>query len=268
MKQNQIFSIFALFLIILISSCGTSRFRSPRVIEERDLEYPLSAMLDKVEGNVIVGVFVSPDGNSVDVRLLESSDNDDLDNAALQFAQDVKFEPALLDEQPVGAWTKLIMRYKLSEVYFEEDKWLNDVRYLIERATTEGDSIKRESILRSLYSKYYGLINYINRHSELIKMNNTINRVILDKVQNRYSKIAKITPIQFAVFDDFIERFPESSIVNQAQEDLLTQLVETEYRIRIKGLRSSSYTRKTLETIDFIEARIKEIQTVEKNVTN
>jgi TonB family protein len=262
--QNTVLGVITLFLAILFTTCGTSRFRSPKVIEERELEYPLSAMLDKVEGNVVVGVFVSPDGRPLEVRLLESSTNDDLDRAALKFANDVNFEPALLDEQPVGAWTKLIMRYKLSEVYFEQDKWLNDVRFFIERASVEKDSIKRESILRSLYSKYHGLVNYVNRHPELLDINYTINRVILNKVENRYGKIAKITPIQFAVFDDFLERFPDSSIKLQAKEDLLLQLVETEYRIRIKGLRSNSYARKTLETIDFIEARIKELQNADE----
>ena len=112
-----------LLLAVLTLGCGTTRFRSPKVISDKKLSYPLSAQINKIEGSVVVGVFVSKRGKPVDIRLFQSSDSKDLDNAALKFAKETKFEPAVLDGQPIGAWTKLILRYKLSEVYFEEDKW-------------------------------------------------------------------------------------------------------------------------------------------------
>ena len=254
--------IFTLLLIVFVN-CGTSRFKSPKVIEDRELDYPLSAMLDRVEGNVVVGVFVSEEGNAIEVRLLESSSSKDLDNAALNFAKEIKFEPAFLDDRPVGAWTKLIMKYKLTDVYFEEDDWIVDVEHFQSQATKETNPIIRENILKKLYAEYYGLVNYVNIHSGDIRINAIISRTLLPEVDEKYEFFKKYVPIQFAVFHDFIIRFPDSEIALQAKEDLLKQLIETEFRLRIRGLESSSYARKTLHVIQEIELRIKELQKIE-----
>lgn len=256
------YGIISIILFLLFMNCGTSRFRSPRVIDERKLDYPLSAMLDKVEGNVVVGVFVSADGTAEEVRLLESSGNDDLDNAALEFAKGVKFEPALLDEEPVGAWTKLVMRYKLSEVFFEHDKWFTDVNLLLDRAKKEQDADKKESILKSVYSKYYGMINYVERNPDDLSVNGLIRRVVLDSVYNRYRDVARVTQIPFALFEDFVSRFPDSQIVPKAREDLVLQLVETEFRMRIKGLKSASYARKSMNAMELVRERLNQLQKI------
>lgn len=258
------FCIFALFLLILSTSCGTSRFRSPKVIEEKKLDYPLSAMLDRVEGNAVVGVFVSEKGKALEVRLLESSSSKDLDNAALNFAKEIHFEPALLDNTPVGAWTKLIMKYKLTDVYFEKDNWLVDVEHFISKASKEDDFYKKEIYLKKLYAKYYGLVNYVNIHTQDIRINTIISPTLLPEINEQYEIFKPYVPIQFAVFHDFLLRFPDSEIAVQAKEDLLKQLVETEFRLRIKGLESSSYARKTLHVIEGIELRIKELQKIEQ----
>ena len=79
-------------------------------------------------------------------------------------------------------------------------------------------------------------------------------------MRKRYKPFLKIIPITFAVFDDFLEKYPGSPIAVRAKEDLLQQLVEGEYRIRIRALKSASFARKTLLLIDYLESRIKELQ--------
>ncbi len=256
------FKLAFIFLLLLglTLGCGTTRFRSPKVISDKKLNYPLSAQINKIEGSVVVGVFVSKQGQPVDIRLFQSSGSKDLDNAALKFAGETKFEPALLDGRPIGAWTKLILRYKLSEVYFEENRWLSNVLHLQKKAKVEKDSARREEILKTLYTKYVGLVNYVNRNESAVDINYSIDRTISPTMRKRYKPFLKIIPITFAVFDDFLGKYPDSPIAVRAREDLLQQLVEGEYRIRIRALKSSSFTRKTLPLIDYLESRIKEQQ--------
>lgn len=253
-------SFFFILLLGLTLGCGTTRFRSPKVISDKKLDYPLSAQINKIEGSVVVGVFVSKEGQPAEVRLFQSSGSKDLDNAALKFARETQFEPALLDGKPIGAWTKLILRYKLSEVYFEEERWLSNVLLLQGRAVTEKDSVKREAILKTLYTKYVGLVNYVNRREYDVEINYSISRTLSKMMRQRYKPFMKVIPITFAVFDDFLEKYPDSPIAARAREDLLQQLVEGEYRIRLRALKSSSFTRKTLPLIDYLESRIKELQ--------
>jgi len=258
-KNFSGFKYLIIILIILTLGCGHTRYRSPKVISKIDLDYPLSAQLNRVEGQVLIAVFVTKQGKPEEVRLIESSGHKDLDEAALKFARNVVFEPAELDGKPVSSWTRLLLRYKLSEVYFEEGQWLSNVINLQKKIAVEKDSVQREIYLKRLYTKLVGLKNYAERNDE-VNINDVIRQVISKKIQNRYSKFWKEFPAAFAVFDDFLERYPDASFINRVKEDLIKLLVDTEYAIRLKAVKSKRISKKYSNLINIIEQRLNDLQ--------
>jgi len=223
------------------------------------LDYPLAAQLQKIEGETLVGVFVNTEGHPEDVTLVESSGHDELDHAALKFAKTLTFQPALLDNKPISAWTRLLLRYRLTEVMFENDRWLVEVQSLHGQAKAEKDSTKREAILRKLYTNYIGLTNYVDRREDL-EINSTIRSVLTKAVEQHWQPFWDIVPASFTVFDDFLQRYPQSALTERIKDDLMQQLVEAEYRIKIKALSSNRLARKSPELIQMLESRLEELQ--------
>jgi TonB family protein len=246
-------------LYILFVACGTGRFRSPKVISEMQLEYPLTAQMQRIEGDVLVGVFVGKDGKSQQTKLLESSGHTELDEAALVFAEKINFEPASIDEKPVGSWTKLILRYRLDKVYFEKEKWLNQILDLQSQADAEKDSTKLEGIYRKLYIYFAGLVEYIKVH-DTPEINRTIQHVLSRPVYARWQPVWDLVAAPFAVYDDFLSRYPSSTYKNKMEEELVRLLVEAEYKIRVNAIKSARINRKSTELVNILEKRVQEIQ--------
>ncbi len=259
MKLQVRYRPVILLLLLTLGCGGSGRFRSPKVISEMHLDYPLAAQLQKIEGETLVGVFVSADGRAEEVTLVESSGHKELDDAALRFARTLTFQPALLDNKPISAWTRLLLRYRLTEVLFENDRWLVEVQSLHNQAKAEKDSSKREIIFRKLYTNYVGLVNYVDRQEDT-EINSTIRAVLTRTVEQQWQPFWDIIPAPFAVFDDFLKRYPRSALTERVKEDLMQQLVETEYRIKIKALGSSRLARKTPVLIQMLESRLEELQ--------
>lgn len=248
-----------LLAIILTLACGHGRYRSPRVISSMDIDYPLSAQLNRIEGEVLVAVFVDKDGAPEEVKLLESSGHEDLDKAALKFAKSVKFEPAELDGKPISSWTRLLLKYKLTEVYFDKDQWLSEVLRLQNKIAMEKDSTQREIYLKRLYTKLVGLTNYVERKKD-IRINSIIKDAVSKPIKKRYANFWSEFPAPFAVFDDFLLRYPDASFINLAKEDLIRLLIDTEYAVRMKSIKSKRISKKYLDLLDTIEKRLDELQ--------
>ncbi len=232
--------------------------RQPKVKAERELDYPLSAQLNRVEGNVLLGVFVDNEGKALEVQILQSSGHDDLDDNAVDYAMGVPYEPGLIDGNPVEAWTKLLLRYKLTDVPFEENEWLRNVRNFQDKAQAAPDSIARYHALRKLYAQYHGLSVYVDRHQER-DINPYIKLVVSDRIIDRWYPFWDVFPVAFAVFDDFWERYPNIAFRDQVYDDLVDKLVEAKYQIQIKAIQSSRFARKSIRLSEMIDQRIAEL---------
>lgn len=254
---------FAVLLSMLaIINCATSsRYRPAKVSSNCILDYPLAAQLERIEGKVAVGVFVSADGRPVTVRVLESSGHAVLDTAAYQFAKTLTFQPAIIDEQATGSWTKLLLQYKLTDVVFEKSKWVQDVRYLQKQIETASEDRKKFEYQRRLYIRYVGLVEYAKKikNSDL---NFTIKSVIQESTADAWQELWPEIVLTFALFDDFIKTYPDSKVAEQATEDLIGMLIEAEGEIRTKALRSRKTALRVNDYISIIETRIKELQPI------
>jgi TonB family protein len=257
MHFRGIKAIWLFFLLTL--ACATSRYKPPRVISNNKLEYPLTAQLERIEGDVLVGVFVNKEGQPEEIELIESSGHKELDEAALLFVKKVDFSPARLDEKSISSWTRLVLRYRLSEVIFNKEDWLAKVEHLNHQASEEPDSAKHELILQDLYTDYLALVEYADLNDDPA-INQTIKLVLSKSIRNRWYAFWDYIPAPFAVFDDFIERYPKSPLTSRVNEDLIRQLVDAEYKIRIKALKSRRFATKSAELIQMLEIKLDELQ--------
>jgi TonB family protein len=250
-----------------IVDCGHSRYQSPRVASDVELDYPIAAQLEKIEGEVQVTVYVSEEGKAEEVKLEKSSGHKILDDAALEFSKTIKFIPGMLDRNPISSWTRLVLRYKLSEVYFDKERWLNDVLLLHHQIESAGDDRKEQNrLLRQLYTNNAGLLSYVKKYDD-VSINTFIRATVTNAIRDRYNDFWNAYAVPCAALDDFLERYPDSELGELVKRDLTKELVDMEYEIRMASLRSERNQEKNQELIKQIEKRLDELQeqVLEKN---
>lgn len=86
----------------------------PYVIDAPLPEYPSEARLNKWQGRVIVRVLVEASGRVADAQVAKSSGYNELDQAAEEVLYRWRFNPAYRDGQPVTAWVKVPVSFKLT----------------------------------------------------------------------------------------------------------------------------------------------------------
>jgi TonB family protein len=81
-----------------------------------DLEafYPPAVKRVSLEGSVIVQVWVSPTGCALKAAVVESSGVDELDEAAIQWAEQAQFLPAESAQRPTAATTRMRVKFILA----------------------------------------------------------------------------------------------------------------------------------------------------------
>ena len=227
--------------------------------EKRELNYPLEAQLEEMEGDVLVGVFVLANGTPEKVEIFESSGFAALDTAAYQFAKNLEYESALLDQKPIDSWTRLLLRYQLSKVAFDPERWQRSVRRYQDQIASAADSLGALKFQRRLYMQYLGLVNYLERYNDM-RVNPLVKDVVLSETYREWEAYWQEVPVAFVPFDDFLRRYPESPIQAKVKESLVRSLIEAESRLRVKSLKSAKISRRLLPLIHTIEARLDALQ--------
>ncbi len=257
MKKSVV--IATLVLICCLWSCTSQkRIKPPRVHSGVKLDYPVDAQMEKMEGQVDLAVFVNSSGNPDEIRVLKSSGHQILDTAAVTFTRSVTFEPAEVDGKIVSAWTRLVLRYHLSEVAFEKSRWLSEVLLYHRQAGEEADSVKREAIFRRLYTNYLGLMSYAESRSDM-SVNEMVREIISPTSDDHWHPFWRHYPAAFVVWDDFLLRYPGAALHEHIQEQLIKYLLDILSKIRVDSLQSNSKARKGMPLIAMIEERLRQL---------
>jgi protein TonB len=94
-------------------TAGTDDRRLPRVQENPLPVYPAQAIVDRVEGTVMLRIRVATDGSVDRVEVLAGSGHAALDAEALRAVGRWRFAPATRGGEPVAAWIRLPVRFRL-----------------------------------------------------------------------------------------------------------------------------------------------------------
>lgn len=89
-----------------------------RILQER---YPVDLRDEGVGGVVLIWVFVDSSGTPTKLQLRQSSGYDGLDQAAQSVGQEMKFRPALNQDQPVGVWVAQQIRFEFQPAEPQEE---------------------------------------------------------------------------------------------------------------------------------------------------
>jgi len=89
----------------------------PAPLESPAPEYPEAARKARIQGKVFVKMRLDLDGSVMEARVAKSSDNTDLDQAAVQGAKRYKFTPALYEGKPVRVWITMPFSFALKGQY-------------------------------------------------------------------------------------------------------------------------------------------------------
>ncbi len=77
-------------------------------------DYPELARQAGIEGNAVVEALVDVDGKIIDAKILKSSGNEALDQAAVKAAQNARFTPAKQRDMFVRVWVSIPFRFTLT----------------------------------------------------------------------------------------------------------------------------------------------------------
>lgn len=83
----------------------------PTLISDTKLEYPQSAIIGGIEGEVIARLLISKKGSVMDVILDKTSGSEILDTATINYVKKLSFLPAELNGKNKEVWTSMVVRF-------------------------------------------------------------------------------------------------------------------------------------------------------------
>jgi TonB family protein len=100
---------------LLLAACGEEVPEvPPRQVSSSPFHYPEELWDAGVEGETLLKIFVGSTGTVDTVRVQGGSEYPAFDSSAVRGARDLRFEPALKGDEPVGVWVLLPVQFNLT----------------------------------------------------------------------------------------------------------------------------------------------------------
>jgi len=114
--------MFVSAIILFIGCSTTSRIIQPVLKENIEPVYPYEAKIKGIEGKVEIILSVNEAGDVDNTKISKSSGYKILDDATIEYAKNLKFDPASLEGKPVPAWVRWTISYKLEKVDIKKEQ--------------------------------------------------------------------------------------------------------------------------------------------------
>lgn len=109
-------TITAMLTLALVAGCAEAGPETPpRQLAGSPFHYPEQLWDAGVEGETLLRLFVTDAGRVDTARVERTSGHPEFDSAAVSGAHDLRFEPALREEEPVGIWVLLPVQFELPD---------------------------------------------------------------------------------------------------------------------------------------------------------
>lgn len=106
----------AILAMALAAGCAEQAPETPpRQLAGSPFHYPEQLWDAGVEGETLLRLFVNDAGRVDTARVERTSGHAEFDSAAVAGAQDLRFEPALSDQEPIGVWVLLPVQFELPD---------------------------------------------------------------------------------------------------------------------------------------------------------
>ena len=226
MDGRSLASVF-LSLLFLSGCAGTS---PPVLLNRVSPEYPTEAQEKGLEGKVRMTLLIAETGSVEVIRVVETSGHKVLDDAAVAYAQELKFDPARKRGRPTSVWLTWSVTFKPVSTYFQPRDYVIKIQDLFYEAS-RSTGAERESILQELINQHDYYARHITANPEL-NYNEYLAQFVATAVSVQWQALWIDWPLRFPVYHDFILRYPDSDKVPYARKQLRDYLVDDIYRIK------------------------------------
>ena len=96
------FVLRSILLVVLLAGCAAAN-RPLQLLSTAELQYPEQALNEGVQGSVVVVYDVEMTGRVANLRVLESEPEGVFNQAALDYVRSWRFNPPMVDGEPVAA---------------------------------------------------------------------------------------------------------------------------------------------------------------------
>ena len=225
--------ILAGISIFLLLTCHppnriTPGYIPPKIISDTFISfYPPEAYEMQLEGTVVLLIFVEKNGYVGKAGVSRSSGYDVLDNAALTMARTVRFSPGLVYGKAQDLWMIWPVVFQLSSMpIFTLDlmEWQRMVREFQVTAST-GGPLKRRMAQNNLFNNYVKLGKLMAENRSILP-NKTIMEVVATPIRDSWIEYQNVWPLAFVLFQDYINRFPDSRRVSGAERYLVDHITK------------------------------------------
>lgn len=221
--KKQLISIMIIFSMIFIS-CG----QSSKVVEKQNytpasvkyqprLLYPKTAQERAYTGNAKMILNISKAGEVKDVRLVESSGYEILDNAGIEYCKNMIFIPAQSDGKAINTkmeweidfnilpqdWDPYFYIRSISKLYLDFDR---------------SDETGRNDIENEIFEKHN---EFVQNMRDSKNFNSFIEQVVSPDLVAEWKNEWDEWPLSFLLYHDFINRFGDFDSLANVKAQLL-----------------------------------------------
>ncbi len=205
-----------LLILTGLTGCYLGVNRPPQLIKNSIVViYPPEARAKKIEGRVEVSILVDKTGRVKQAQIAKTSGYPILDDAALQIAQLARFKPARLHGKKQAVWVVWPLVFKIKRQKLDPKAWQQEVLRL-EQRIKETKGTQQQQLIEDLFFRYKDFAEYLVDHPEK-NFNEQIRVVVQKSTRKRWKQFWDVYSAPFALFDDFVTRFPGHEFTPEAR---------------------------------------------------
>lgn len=216
-------------------SCALRPDAAPKLIKNSvKFSYPLQAYDQKMEGTVVLRLYIDAKGEVQKARVWKSSGYALLDSSALEYAQIARFKPGRLHGKITGMWLTWPLVYTFDSIAEDMEKWKDKVKEA-QYSATRGKLQDREAAQYQLLVYYRGMAHKMVNDRDF-KLNRDIMSVVVPEVRREWEQYKDYWPMSFLLFEDFLHRYPKSTQYKTARDYLIDYIKYEISLLRYTGL--------------------------------
>jgi len=204
--------LLLILLMVINLSCGYNsnitgeqNYTPPIQLNHPRLMYPRSAQENSFTGNAKMLFDINKDGKVSNVSILQSAGLEILDNSAKEYCNNLVFEPAKVNGNPINVRMSMVVKFQISKMDTFADHYVYEANRLF-AVLKISDITDRLSIEREILHQN---INFVRNMKDALNFNSYAALVISKKITQEWENDWDSWPLSFLIFYDFIQRCPD-----------------------------------------------------------
>ena len=222
--MKKLIKISLALMLALTFACSSDismeGYSPPKVKTQEQCIFPKAAQEEGIEGSTTVLIQIDNDGNVYKTNITETSGYQILDLAALDYCNQLKFQPARWGDNAIGSRIEMDIDFKYSDRQFNVRRYFFRVEKLYRTiANTDGDT--KVKLQKQLLTEHH---DFIDNMRGGIDFNRYAEDVMLNSIGNEWRNVWDSYPLTFLLYHDFIQRYPDFPNIAEVKDSLRATL--------------------------------------------